>query len=126
MTDKEEPSIEEQARLAEMIAIAEQNDFFRQKPTLNEASGRWVYTAAINAEGPTFLEACVKAVGEYSDFTEDNDPYGTHEMGFMIVQGKTVWWKIDLFDQAYNMGSPNPSALVDTRRVLTILFPDDY
>ena len=126
MTDKEEPSIEEQARLAEMIAIAEKNDLFRQKPTLNEASGRWVYTAAINAEGPAFLEACVKAVGEYSDFTEDNDPYGTHEMGFMTVQGKKVWWKIDLFDQAYNMGSPNPSALVETRRVLTILFPDDY
>jgi hypothetical protein len=35
MTDKEEPSIEEQARLAEMVAIAEQNDLFRQKPTLN-------------------------------------------------------------------------------------------
>ena len=126
MTDKEEPSIEEEARLAEMIAIAEQNDLFRQKPTLNEASGRWVYTVAINAKGPAFLEDCVKAVGEYSDFTEDNDPYGTHEMGFMTVQGKKVWWKIDLFDRAYNMGSPNPSVLVETRRVLTILFPDDY
>lgn len=109
-----------------MIAIAEQNDLFRQKPTCNEASGRWVYTAAINEQGPAFLAGCVNAVGEYRDFTEDNDPYGTHEMGFMTVQGKAVWWKIDLFDQAYNMGSPNPSVLLKTRRVLTILFPDDY
>ena len=125
MTDKEEPSIEEQARLAEMIAIAEQNDLFRQKPTLNEASGRWVYTVAINAKGPAFLEDCVKAVGEYSDFTEDNDPYGTHEMGFMTVQGKKVWWKCDKGDD-HEWESPNPSVLVETRRVLTILFPDDY
>ncbi len=63
---------------------------------------------------------------KYTDFTEDDDPYGTHEMGFMTVQGKYVWWKIDLFDQDYAMGSPNPAALAETRRVLTILFPDDY
>ncbi len=66
MTDREEPSIEDQARLAEMIAIVEQNDLFRKKPTDNEASGRWVYTAAINEQGHAFLEGCVKAVGEYT------------------------------------------------------------
>jgi len=126
MTDKEEPSIEEQARLAELHAIAEQNDQFRRYPDNNEARGRWVYTAAINAAGQAFLSACVEAVRAYDNFTEDNDPYGTHEMGFMKVQGKDVWWKIDLFDLDYAMGSPNPSALVETRRVLTILFPDDY
>lgn len=126
MTDKVDPSIEEQARLAEMVAIAEQNDLFRKSPTDNEASGRWVYTATISEQGSVFLADCVKAVGAYSDFTEHNDPYGTHEMGFMKVWGKVVWWKIDLFDQAYNMGSPNSSVLLETRRVLTILFPDDY
>ena len=47
-------------------------------------------------------------------------------MGFMEVADKKVWWKIDLYDRAYEGGSPNPTSLADTRRVLTILFPSDW
>jgi hypothetical protein len=44
----------------------------------------------------------------------------------MDVLGKKVWWKIDLYDRAYEGGSENPTSLAETRRVLTILFPSDY
>ena len=47
-------------------------------------------------------------------------------MGVMEVAGKKVRWRIDLYDRAYEGGSPEPTSLVETRRVLTILFPSDY
>ena len=111
---------------AQMCArLAEQNDAFRKR--LPEGgSGQWVFTTAIDDEGPAFLRACLEAVEAYDGFTEDNDPYGTHEMGFMEVMGKKVWWKIDLFNLTFDGGAENPTSLTETRRVLTILYPSDY
>ncbi|MEJ6396091.1 DUF3768 domain-containing protein [Gymnodinialimonas sp. 2305UL16-5] len=105
--------------------IAEQNDAFRHRQP-GGGQGQWVWTSAIDAEGQDFLLACMKAVDAYDDFNQENDPFDTHEMGFMEVAGKKVWWKIDLYDRAYEYGSPDPTSLAETRRVLTILFPSDY
>ena len=112
-------------RARDIARIAEQNDAFRCKRP-GGGQGEWVYTQAVHAEGQGFVLACVAAVAAYDDFNEDIDPYGTHEMGTMEVMGKKVWWKIDLYDCAYEGGSPNPTSLAETRRVLTILFPSDY
>lgn len=117
---------EQIAKQLEIKHIAEQNDYFRQQPPENGTFGKWVCTASIHAEGPDFVFACFRAVCAYDDFTEDNDPFGSHEMGFMEVRGKKVWWKIDFYNPTYEAGSENPSSLNDTRRVLTILFPSDY
>lgn len=116
---------EETVRQLEINAIAQQNDYFRAKPP-TEALGKWVCTQAIHAEGPEFVRDCFRAAAEYDSFDEDNDPYGTREMGFMDVQGKKVWWKIDLYNRSYDAGSENPTALAETRRVLTMLFPSEY
>ena len=115
----------DESRTRECARIAEQNDAFRKKQA-GGGQGKWVWTQAIDAEGMDFVLTCVSAVAEYEDFTEENDPFGTREMGFMEVVGKKVWWKIDLYDRAYLGGSENPTSLADTRRVLTILFPSDY
>lgn len=112
-------------RMRECARIAEQNDAFRHRQE-GGGQGKWVWTQAVDAEGMDFVLTCIAAVAAYDDFTEENDPYGTHEMGFMDVSGKKVWWKIDLYDRAYHGGSENPTSLAETRRVLTILFPSDY
>ena len=109
----------------ECARIAEQNDAFR-KQQAGGGQGKWVWTQSVDAEGQDFVLTCIAAVTDYDDFTEENDPFGTHEMGFMEMAGKKVWWKIDLYDRAYESGSSHPSSLADTRRVLTILFPSDY
>ena len=109
----------------ECARIAEQNDAFR-KQQAGGGQGKWVWTQSVDAEGQDFVLTCIAAVTDYDDFTEENDPFGTHEMGFMDVAGRKVWWKIDLYDRAYESGSSHPSSLADTRRVLTILFPSDY
>ncbi|MEP3921090.1 DUF3768 domain-containing protein [Ascidiaceihabitans sp.] len=116
-------NVEERTR--ECSRIAEQNDAFRNRQA-GGGQGQWVWTQAIDAEGADFLRACMQAVEAYDDFTEENDPFGTHEMGFMEVAGKKVWWKIDLYDRAFEGGSEEPTSLAHTRRVLTILFPSDY
>ena len=115
----------DESRTQECARIAEQNDACRARRP-GGGQGQWVCTRAVNDEGPDFVQACMAAVAEYDDFTEDNDPFGTHEMGFMEVRDQKVWWKIDLYDRAYENGSPEPTSLAETRRVLTILFPSDY
>lgn len=105
--------------------IAQQNDAFRKRLPEGGA-GMFVQTTAIDNMGPIFVAACLAQIVTYDDFTEDNDPHGTREMGFMEVMGKTVWFKIDLYDENYQYGTPAPTDLSKTRRVLTILFPSDY
>lgn len=66
------------------------------------------------------------AVQTYSDFSEDNDPYGEHDFGAFTVNGKKVFWKIDYYDHTMTFGSEDPADPYKTMRVLTIMFPEDY
>ena len=105
--------------------IARQNDAFRKRQPAG-GEGMFVQTTAIDNMGPVFVAACLAQIVAYDDFTEENDPHGTHEMGFMEIMGRKVWFKIDLYDENYQYGTPAPTDLSKTRRVLTILFPSDY
>ena len=64
------------------------------------------------------------AVRDYTDFTEDNDPYGEHDFGSFTVAGNKVFWKIDYYQQDLSGGcdplDPN------CRRVLTIMLAEEY
>ncbi|MBO9448193.1 DUF3768 domain-containing protein [Ruegeria sp. R14_0] len=105
--------------------IAQQNDAFRKRlPEGGE--GIIVQTTAIDNMGPGFVAECLNQIVTYDGFNEDNDPYGTHEMGFMDIMGHKVCFKIDLYDETYQYGTPAPADLSKTRRVLTILFLSDY
>ncbi len=121
--------IAEAARQA--VAIAEQNDRFRTSwgadPTV---PGRWVMTQGVAALSPTAQALMVFAVRTFSDFTEDNDPHGWHDFGAFEIEdgGRAVrlYWKIDLYDADYRFGSEVPEDPARTRRVLTILLPDEW
>lgn len=105
--------------------IGQQNDAFR-KGLPEGGEGIIVQTTAIDNMGPSYVAACLAQIVAYDDFTEDNDPHGTREMGFMEIMGRKVWFKIDLYDESYKYGTSAPTDLSKTRRVLTILFPSDY
>lgn len=113
-------------RESEMKLLARQNDNFRKSPIISEDMGMVVYTEAVLAEGCGFVLETLQAVKSYDNFDKDIDPYETHEMGKVTVQGKTIWFKIDLYDESYRFGSEVPTDLTQTRRVMTILFPSDY
>ncbi|WP_372578623.1 DUF3768 domain-containing protein [Ruegeria hyattellae] len=115
----------EEAGHVDYALIAQQNDAFRKRQP-EGGEGMFVQTTAIDNMGPSFVAACLAQIVTYDGFTEDNDPYGTREMGFMDVMGQKVWFKIDLYDENYQYGTSAPTDLTKTRRVLTILFPSDY
>ena len=121
--------IAEAARQA--VTIAEQNDRFRRSfgadPTV---PGRIVVTQGVAALGAGPMPRIMVAVMRFADFTEDNDPHGWHDFGaFEIEDGSRavrLYWKIDLYDADERFGSEVPEDPARTRRVLTILLPDEW
>ncbi|MDU9005504.1 DUF3768 domain-containing protein [Sedimentitalea todarodis] len=88
-------------------------------------TGRTVMTASLAAKGAVFIALAAQAVAGDTNFAEDSDPYGDHAFGAVTVAGEKLLWQIDLYDEHYEYGSPVPSDLQQTRRVLTIMFPYD-
>lgn len=118
------------AAAMETMAVAQQNDQFRKAMIAGAdpltPKGKHVMTAAVAARGPDFQLAATRAVAQDTTFTEDNDPHRDRTFGTVTVEGETLFWKIDLYDEAYEWASPDPANKRVTRRVLTIMFPSDY
>jgi len=111
----------------EVELIASQTDQFRrERGSQRSIPGKWVLTAGVHAMGPVFIKQAVEAVAAFSEFTEDNDPHGERDFGVFQIDGKKLFWKVDLYDRVYLNGSPVRSDISQTARVLTILFPDEY
>ncbi|MGB4800420.1 MAG: DUF3768 domain-containing protein [Candidatus Saccharimonadales bacterium] len=107
------------------------------KQTVNETSAK---IAAINDKHRQNIEGCtvtrgVVAMGDdakeifikvrdFSDFNEDNDPYGEHDFGSFTVSGVKIFWKIDYYDVALK-GWCDPLS-PDCHRILTIMRADEY
>ena len=51
---------------------------------------------------------------------------GEHDFGAIDEGGVRCFWKIDLYDRATEMGSPDPADPAVTTRVLTIMRADEY
>lgn len=107
--------------------IARQNDRFRQTFGADfTIPGRVVVTAGVEAKGGAFLQKLMVAVMGFDAFTEDNDPFQQHDFGSVEINGTKVWFKIDLFDPSYKWGAEDPANPARTRRVLTLLLPEEY
>lgn len=109
-------SIDVKKRSAEEIARG--NDELRQKLAPSRFA-KVVMTSEIHASA--HLDEILEAVRSFDKFTEDNDPYGEHDMGIMDVRGKSVMFKIDYYDTALEYGE-DPYESEDFVRVLTIMF----
>jgi len=79
------------------------------------------------ADLPSSTKAqAIVAIRSYDGFDAGSDPYGEHDFGSVEIDGETVWFKIDAFDQNLQYGSPDPSDPKVTRRVMTLLLPSEY
>jgi hypothetical protein len=113
---------------ARAAAIAKANDAFRASIAAGgprDGQGHAVVTARVNDMGPEFLAVAMLTVAGFADFTEDNDPFGEHDMAVVDVCGAKVMWKIDLYDLDYEYLTADPLDPAQTRRVLTICFPEE-
>ena len=95
--------------------IAKLNDQFRKVETFSVTQGVF---------GLRDMLGLVQAVRDYTDFTEDNDPYGEHDFGSLDWDGEKVFWKIDYYDQtSQKWHDPlDPGC----ERVLTVLLASEY
>ena len=110
--------------------IAQQNDAFRTSVTASVKApgvppGKLVMTAGIAAQSGEFRAALIGALIAFDAFDTDSDPYGLHEMGVLKIEGESVWFKFDFYDENFEYGSEAPADPARTRRVLTLLFPSE-
>ena len=102
--------------------IRDLNDQFRS----TFLGGKVFFTRGIIDMGAAFQSACVEAVQSFTAFSADNDPYGEHDFGRVVISGTPVFWKIDYYDRTVEAGSEDPADPAVTTRVLTILLASEY
>ncbi len=111
-------------------SISLQNDEFRiaycsGRPS-KEYLGKLVMTAGVAALGEGTYRQVVQLVGNFTNFTAENDPYREHDFGAFEFAGERFFWKIDYYDVNYEFGIEHPVQPAETRRVLTIMLSDEY
>jgi len=72
------------------------------------------------------INAVLRAVQLFDDFTTNNDPDGEHDFGSFRHNGETVFWKWDYFDLDLQMHSPDASDPAVTARILTVMLANEY
>ena len=97
--------------------IAAVNDTFRRN-----MEGCTV-TKGVAAMGEDVNEIFVR-VRDFTEFNEDNDPYGEHDFGSFEILGNRIFWKIDYYNQELS-GWCDPLS-PDCKRVLTIMLAEEY
>ena len=102
--------------------IRDLNDQFRK----TFVGGTVLLTRGVDGLDGETKRKVLAAIRKFDNFTQDNDPYGTHEFGGVEIEGKRVWFKIDCYDKNHEYGSLDPSDPSVTARVLTILLPEEY
>ena len=112
--------------MSEAMRIAALNDAFRQR--LGEpGSGKHYVRDGVASHGREFVMKAIAAVKAFDAFTPDNDPYGEHDFGSLVVDGAKLFWKIDYYDlRDPDLGSENPSDASVTERVITIMLAEEY
>lgn len=123
--------VQERSEAETNAIIAEQNDRFRTTWGADfTVAGQIVFTRGVADLSPASKTVIMQQVQTFSEFTEDNDPYGDRTFGAFEVEDEgtkhNLFWKIDLYDTEYAMGSNDPTDVSVTRRVLTILLASEY
>ncbi len=104
--------------------IAALNDACRKS---RGSIGRHFTTDGVAANGPAFIAKAIAAVAAFDAFDEGNDPYGEHDFGKVMVDGQTLFWKIDYYDaRDPDLGADDPADPASTERVLTIMLAEEY
>ena len=96
--------------------IAERNDLFRK--------GGFGVMITVGVRDSAYLPELMRAVREFDDFNEDNDPYREHDFGSFERAGEKYFWKIDYYDRTLMYGEQPMSP--KCRRVLTIMLASEY
>lgn len=104
--------------------IAELNDKFRRHEDRN--LGRYRMTSGVQALTVEKQLELVQLVRDFDSFTEDNDPYGEHDFGKVMMDGENYFWRIDYYDLNLKYLAEDPANPKLTKRVMTIMHGSEY
>ena len=102
--------------------VRELNDGFRA----TFEGGRVLMTRGVQALPKEVITTAFERMQTFTEFTEDNDPYGEHDFGSFEVGGSRFFWKIDYYNEDMTAGSEDPANPEITTRVLTLMLAHEY
>ena len=92
----------------------------------DHTGGSILITAGVQSFGPEVVREALATVAAFDTFTNDNDPHQEHDFGALSVRGVRLFFKIDYYDKAQRVQSPDPADPAVTHRVLTIMLVEEY
>jgi hypothetical protein len=102
--------------------VRDLNDQLRK----HRIGGRVVMTRGIAALGDETVLRVYQAVRAFDAFSPDNDPYGEHDLGTVLVGEHVIMFKIDYYDLDLQYASPDPTDPTVTCRVMTLMLAEEY
>ncbi|WP_419797658.1 MAG: DUF3768 domain-containing protein [Terasakiella sp.] len=102
--------------------IAQLNDLLRKEGI----GGRVMITQGIQALSNDTRKNIFKAIREFDDFNEDNDPYGERDFAALTVDRERINFKFDYYDKSMQYASEDPTDPTITERVMTVLLASEY
>ncbi|MCX5782592.1 MAG: DUF3768 domain-containing protein [Elusimicrobia bacterium] len=99
------------------MSIAERNDAFRKNILFSvDSRNKMLITQGITASfNDKQIADIFGAVRDFNNFNQDNNPWGEHDFGSILIFGRKIFWKIDDYQ--------GEDA---TDLVLTILLAEEY
>lgn len=93
---------------------------------LNEG-GRFVMTRGVGEKGTRFAVQVVSNVVQFTDFNEAGDPRGEHDFGKFDHDGETIFFKVDVYENAECIyGAEEPWNPDNSYRVITVMLAQEY
>ncbi len=103
-------------QLVKTVMISMLNDKFRK-------SGAGVVLTC-GVQSVEDLPGLLKAVQDFDQFNEDNDPWNEHDFGRIDWHGDKVFWKMDYYNETMEAWEDPFSK--KCRRVITVMLADEY
>jgi len=72
------------------------------------------------------MEEVAARLRTFEAFDVENDPYQEHDYGVLVIEGETLFFKIDYYNLALDGLSDDPTDPLVTARVLTIMLAAEY
>jgi len=122
------PQVTYLCTIAALVAL--QNDNFRRHlgdPSKTNVKGVVHLTRSVNTLPDQEQTELYADIAAFSLFREDNDVWGEHDYGRVEARFGEFYFKIDYFENSdCEHGSPDPSDLTRTYRVMTIAAVEEY
>lgn len=115
------------AQLNDAIRIAGLRIGPKPAATIAPPPGRWMLTRGVAALGDAAIRKAIEAIRAFDRFDEDNDPYGLRDFGAVEIEGRRIFWKIDVFEsEACDYGAAHPDDPARSYRILTVMRAEEY